>query len=591
MSLASQIVSGALAFTAALTQQATNGLSLWGTFDAPEFPAFMINNPLPDGFPWGSRTSDTDYYHDVPTTNVVRTYTFNIARGKAAPDGFQKNVLLINGQFPGPVIEANWGDTIEVTLNNHITGPEEGTALHWHGFLQRATPWFDGVPSVQQCPVAPGASFTYRFKAELYGTTWYHSHYSSQYAGGLFGPLIVHGPKNYAYDIDLGPVMLSDWFHKEYFQIVKEVTGTIPTGWLPYSDNNLINGKMDFNCSLVTDGTPCVSNAGLAKFRFRTGKKHRLRLINAGAEGLQHFSIDGHEMTVIANDFVQVKPYKTRVVTLGIGQRTDVVVEAIGKPTDAYWMRANISVPCSLTVQPNALAAIYYDKADPRVKPNSTATPYSDDGRCGNDDLAKTVPSYPIRADPHPSVVQNIVIDLKVNATGHLIWLMNGQTFRGNFNHPLLELAHEGNTSYPYNPEWNVYDFGSNETVRVVVNNKSPASHPMHLHGHSMQVLHEGEGVWDGTSITNVNNPQRRDVQMVRTGGHLVIQYTTDNPGVWPFHCHIAWHLSSGLYVNFLEHPDAIAKREQIPGVVRQTCDAWSAYSNREVVDQIDSGV
>lgn len=61
------------------------------------------------------------------------------------------------------------------------------TADQCDRILQRATPWFDGVPSVQQCPIAPGKSFTYQFKADLYGTSWYHSHYSAQYAGGLLG--------------------------------------------------------------------------------------------------------------------------------------------------------------------------------------------------------------------------------------------------------------------------------------------------------------------------------------------------------------------------------------------------------------------
>lgn len=63
--------------------------------------------------------------------------------------------------------------------------------------LQRATPWFDGVPSVQQCPIAPGKSLTYQFKADLYGTTWYHSHYSAQYAGGILGrefPAVLFNP-------------------------------------------------------------------------------------------------------------------------------------------------------------------------------------------------------------------------------------------------------------------------------------------------------------------------------------------------------------------------------------------------------------
>ena len=51
---------------------------------------------------------------------------------------------------------------------------------------------------------------SYRFQADSYGSSWYHSHYSAQYAGGAMGPLIVHGPSNYNYDIDLGPLFLSD---------------------------------------------------------------------------------------------------------------------------------------------------------------------------------------------------------------------------------------------------------------------------------------------------------------------------------------------------------------------------------------------
>lgn len=86
---------------------------------------------------------------------------------------------------------------------------DEGTSLHWHGLLQTETPWFDGVPGVQQCPIAPGGSFTYRFRADLYGTSWWHSHYSAQLAGGAFGPLVIYGPHdNLDYDIDLGPVMM-----------------------------------------------------------------------------------------------------------------------------------------------------------------------------------------------------------------------------------------------------------------------------------------------------------------------------------------------------------------------------------------------
>lgn len=353
--------------TSNLAQADTNGASQLGTLDAPTLAQQL---PASD---WGSRTaSNTNPYTQPPNTGRIRSYDFTIRRGFIRPDGFRKEVLLINNQFPGPTIEANWGDTINVNVHNAIRGPEEGTALHWHGLLQTASPWEDGVPSVQQCPIAPGKSLQYSFKADLYGTSWYHSHYSAQYAGGLLGPMIIHGPKNVDYDIDLGPVLLSDYYHKEYFDIVEEVMGTDLTKIAPPSDNNLINGKMNFNCSLVTDGTPCTRNAGLSKFQFKKGKKHRLRLINASAEAILKFSIDNHKMTVMANDFVEVVPYQTEIVTLGVGQRSDVIVEADQEPDKAYWMRSIIT-NCSLTLQPDARAIIYYPKAPRNKKPTTEA--------------------------------------------------------------------------------------------------------------------------------------------------------------------------------------------------------------------------
>ena len=126
-----------------------------------------------------------------------------------APDGVMRQGIVVNDAFPGPEIEANWGDWIEVNVVNNLDN--EGTTIHWHGLLHKTTPWFDGVPSVHQCPIAPGKNFTYRFRADQYGTSWWHSHYSAQYTAGAYGPIIIHGPQNSGYDDDLGPVILSDW--------------------------------------------------------------------------------------------------------------------------------------------------------------------------------------------------------------------------------------------------------------------------------------------------------------------------------------------------------------------------------------------
>ena len=87
----------------------------------------------------------------------------------------------------------------------------------------------------------------------------------------------------------------------------------------------------------------------------------------------------------------------------------------------------------------------------------------------------------------------------------------------------------------------------------------------MHLHGHNFWVVAEGVGQFNG--IVNSINPQRRDTQLIQPAvgdqpGFLVLEFNADNPGVWPFHCHIAWHVSSGLYVNIMERPDDITETE-----------------------------
>lgn len=111
----------------------------------------------------------------------------------------------------------------------------------------------------------------------------------------------------------------------------------------------------------------------------------------------------------------------------------------------------------------------------------------------------------------------------------------------------------------------------------------------MHFHGHNMFILAVGTGTWDGKTIVNPTNPQRRDVQLVPAFGYMVWQANADNPGTWPFHCHIAWHAGAGLFVDIMENPTAI-KDLPIPSTSNQICENWAAFTASHTVDQIDSG-
>ena len=329
------------------------------------------------------------------------------------------------------MIEANWGDTIVVTVTNDIEDTAEGVTLHWHGQPQRLSPGEDGVPAISQCPIPPGSSLTYSFRAENFGTGWYHSHVSGQYTDGLYGPMVIYGPSQVSYDIDLGPVMLSDYTHTSYYQVL-ELGYEIPPAF-PIDDNNLINGKGVYDCN-STDDTVCTSWAGLSKFIFKEDKVHRLRLINTGGYGTQKFSIDEHTLTVIANDYVPVQPYETDTVTLGAGQRTDILVKGTGKSNGAYWMRSDLDEACLnlTTVNNHGLAAIYYPLANTNSVPNTTATPWSSND-CQNDPLNQTIPYYVKTPPSEPATTAWLNYTVLTNASGNYIFFVNGSSFEGDY--------------------------------------------------------------------------------------------------------------------------------------------------------------
>lgn len=399
------------------------------------------------------------------------------------------------------------------------------------------------------------------------------------------------------YDLDLGPIMVQDWYHQYYEDIITEITAgglTSPLqAYRPLSDANLIQGKGFYPCSNVTNGASC-GNAGLATFQFTPGQTHRLRFINSGSEAFQMISIDGHTMTVIANDFIPVQPYETEFVTLGVGQRTDVIVYADGGPGQSYWLRAWNSPTCGSTNAPDGRAVIFYPGADQTAVPTTTGPQVPTDSQCSNDPLSSTVPVY-VEPALEPDVTVYITLTVGLNSTGSAQFFMNGVAYHGDFNDPVLPDALAGQTWFP--TERNILSQGSNGTVRIIFQNTMPAAHPIHLHGHDFQVLAIGNGEWDGT-INNPSNPQRRDVHVAWGGPSvassnptfLVLQYNQDNPGIWPFHCHIAWHVSNGMAVMLEELPDQFPTlQQQLPASAGELCSAWSDWTAGNEVTDDDS--
>lgn len=168
--------------------------------------------------------------------------------------------MSINRQLPGPAIrvfksiiklssppfhsfQVCKNDFVVVDLLNDMDG--YSTSIHWHGNLQKSTPYMDGVPFLTQCPIPFGTTFRYSFVATEVGTHFYHSHSGFQKLNGLHGNLVVRGPKNEdphkdLFDFDLAEheIILVDWMHDYAEMHVPGLSHTLTT-----FENVLINGR------------------------------------------------------------------------------------------------------------------------------------------------------------------------------------------------------------------------------------------------------------------------------------------------------------------------------------------------------------
>lgn len=126
---------------------------------------------------------------------------------------------------------------------------------------------------------------------------------------------MIHGPSSANWDIDLGPWLLADWYHDDAFKLYYYELFT-PRAAIP--DSMILNGKGMYNCNSSND-TKCLGKREFFDVTFEHGTKYKIGLTHTGTLLTETFWIDGHNFTVISNDFVAIEPYVTDVLNIGIG--------------------------------------------------------------------------------------------------------------------------------------------------------------------------------------------------------------------------------------------------------------------------------
>ncbi|KAF9735158.1 multicopper oxidase [Paraphaeosphaeria minitans] len=522
---------------------------------------------------------------------ATREYDWTISEYDLNPDGVYRPMTLINGIFPGPLIECNEGDEIVVHVRNEASN---ATSIHWHGMFQNGTNFMDGTVGISQCPIAHGQSFTYRFNVTgQTGTYWYHSHMAMQAADGLVGPIVIHAKGSEEDRLQKVPygqdrvVMVSDHYYDLSSKLLVQYLQPGNENEEPVPQSALINGRGARNCTDLPNRNCSSIDRTNALFDLSTRYNTRIRFINVGAFAEFQIQIDEHEFFLTEVDGTDVYPQSIHRLNINPAQRYSIVVPPPKVNKDLYWMRARMVRHCFAYEEPElkeeVRAVIRYQTPSVVVEPASKDWPEIIELECRDLNVSALKPVQAIAAPEKADDQVYLRSSFQIKDWRLSRGFLNDSSYRTNLSQPTLNtliLAYEQKQephmyylSYPFGINTGfdakhtlVYQTTGIRTIDILIQNFDDGNHPFHLHGPWISP----EDLYDTLDLTN---PLRRDTASVEAFGWTLIRFVADNAGVWPFHCHLAWHNEAGLLMQFVTRADEIAKWS-LPDDVKGLCAA-----------------
>ncbi|UVL12507.1 copper resistance system multicopper oxidase [Pseudomonas atacamensis] len=499
--------------------------------------------------------------------------------------GSARTAMTINGSLPGPLLRWREGDTVTLRVRNRLAAD---TSIHWHGILLPAN--MDGVPGLSFHGIEPGGVYVYQFKVRQHGTYWYHSHSGLQEQAGVYGPLVIEAkePEPFQYDRDY-VVMLSDWTDEDpaslmktlkkqsdYYNFHKRTVGDFindvsEKGWGATVADRTMWAQMNMNPTDIAD----VSGAtytfllnGQAPddnftWLFRPGEKLRLRLINGSAMTYFDVRIPGLKMTVVAADGLHVKPVSVDELRIAVAETYDVIVEP---ETEAYTLFAQ-AMDRSGYARGTLATRAGMSAAVPALDPRPLVS-MDDMGMGGMDHGSMDMSAMdhsamgPMQAHPD-SENNNPLVDMQAMITAPKLddpglgLRNNGRRvltyadLRSTFEDPdgrdpgrTIELHLTGHME-KFAWSFNGIKFSDaeplrlkyGERIRLVLVNDTMMTHPIHLHG-----------MWSDLEDEDGNFQVRKHTIDMPPGSRRSYRVTADALGRWAYHCHLLYHMETGMF-------------------------------------------
>ncbi|XP_061363417.1 L-ascorbate oxidase homolog [Gastrolobium bilobum] len=244
-------------------------------------------------------------------------FTWEITQGTISPLGVPQQGILINGQFPGPTIEAITNDNIVVNVVNKL---DEKFLITWNGINLRRMSWQDGVLGTN-CPIPPNTNWTYQFQVkDQIGTyTYFPSTKIHKAAGGFGGFNIAQRiviPIPYPAPDGEFTLLIGDWY-KTNHKVLRRLLDAGRS--LPFPDALLINGQKD-----------------VAVFTGEAGKTYKFRVSNVGLATSINFRIQGHSLKLIEVEGSHTVQETYESLDVHVGQSMTFLVTLNGSTSDYY---------------------------------------------------------------------------------------------------------------------------------------------------------------------------------------------------------------------------------------------------------------
>ncbi|MFN5358983.1 MAG: multicopper oxidase family protein [Bacteroidota bacterium] len=489
--------------------------------------------------------------------------------------GKPKRAIAANGQIPMPTITFTQGDTAEIVVYNEM---DEETSLHWHGLMLPNKE--DGVPYLTQMPIPPHSVYTYRFPIIQHGTHWYHSHTGLQEQIGMYGSMILlkkeHDPtfRKGIDDLPTLPVIISEWtdykpenIHRmlhnatDWFAIRKRSTQSyaeaIKEGHFTTKVVNEFKRMLAMDVSDVYYDKFLINGAPSGSFgKFKAGDKVRLRISNAGASTYFWLNYGGGKITVVANDGNDVEPREVDRLIIAVSETYDVVL-TIPENNKAFEFTAT-------SEDRIGFASLFLGEGEKALANRLPRLNYFEgmkmmnemmkmNGRLDDMDMKMSLNKMDMNVVMYREISPTVEKGMQKYSAGQRskIKTLNYAMLRSPEittlpkDAPVKELKFEltGNMNrYVWSMDNRVVSetdrilIKKGENVRMIIYNGSMMRHPMHLHGHDFRVLN-GQG--DHAPMKNII-----DIMPMETD---TLEFNANYEGDWYFHCHILYHMMSGM--------------------------------------------